>query len=160
LVLQDQRLQNIVEDLYGSDDGYDHSDSATKTKNGSTAKDKARDVDWALVAGKVSNGRKSAECMRRYNKIAGTRGAGQAGALKGPWTEDEDRKVISLVMTHGAKKWSQIAAELPGKDTCLLYSDHRVCTLKVSYTFPGITSHFFMLQVVLGSSAERGGTIT
>ena len=33
----------------------------------------------------------------------------------GPWTEEEDRKVISLVMAHGDKKWSQIAAELPGR---------------------------------------------
>jgi len=34
--------------------------------------------------------------------------------MKGPWTEDEDKKVIELVKKHGARKWSQIAAELPG----------------------------------------------
>ena len=34
---------------------------------------------------------------------------------KGPWTKEEDEKIISLVRAHGAKKWSQIAAELPGR---------------------------------------------
>jgi len=42
-------------------------------------------------------------------------GAEKAGASKGPWTDEEDRKVIELVQTHGPKKWSQIASELPGK---------------------------------------------
>ena len=77
-------------------------------------KDKVRDLDWAKVATLVGNGRKSAECLRRFNKISGNRGSEKAGALKGPWTEEEDRKVIALVTANGARKWSQIAAELPG----------------------------------------------
>ena len=86
-----------------------------KRKKKNTAKDRVRDLDWAKVAIMVGNDRKSAECLRRYNKISGNRGAEKAGALKGPWTEEEDRKVIALVAAHGAKKWSQIAAELPGE---------------------------------------------
>jgi len=35
--------------------------------------------------------------------------------LKTPWTPEEDQLVIELVATHGAKKWSQIAAFLPGR---------------------------------------------
>jgi len=88
---------------------------AKKKKKRNTAKDRVRDLDWAKVATMVGNDRKSAECLRRYNKISGNRGAEKAGALKGPWTEEEDRKVIALVAAHGAKKWSQIAAELPGR---------------------------------------------
>ncbi len=77
-------------------------------------KDKVRDIDWADVAARLGTGRKSAECLRRYNKISGNRGAEKAGALKGPWTSEEDAKIINLVQAQGAKKWSQIAAELPG----------------------------------------------
>jgi hypothetical protein len=35
--------------------------------------------------------------------------------VKGPWTAEEDAKVIDLVSTHGAKKWSVIANCLPGR---------------------------------------------
>jgi hypothetical protein len=87
----------------------------TKTKKKKPEKDRVRDLDWGRVAELVGNGRKSAECLRRYNKICGHRGGEKAAALKGPWTEEEDRKVIALVTAHGARKWSQIAAELPGK---------------------------------------------
>jgi len=61
--------------------------------------------------------RKPAECMRRYTKLRGAAkgGAEKAGASKGPWTEEEDRKVVELVGRHGPKRWSQIASELPGR---------------------------------------------
>ena len=66
--------------------------------------------------------RKDAECMRRYTKLRGAAkgGAEKAGAVKGPWTEEEDRKVFELVQRHGPKRWSQIAGELPGElENCL-----------------------------------------
>lgn len=78
-------------------------------------KDKIRDLDWASVAAKLGYGRLSAECLRRYNKIVGNRATEAAAALKGPWTSDEDTKLMALVKDNGPKKWSQIAAELPGK---------------------------------------------
>jgi hypothetical protein len=34
---------------------------------------------------------------------------------KGPWTEQEDSRVRALVMEHGTKKWSAVAAALPGR---------------------------------------------
>ncbi|KAJ1449960.1 Homeodomain-like protein, partial [Pelagophyceae sp. CCMP2097] len=34
---------------------------------------------------------------------------------KGPWTGVEDQKVIELVKLHGPRKWSTIAAQLPGR---------------------------------------------
>ena len=111
----------MVERLFGpeatkiEDEEESDNDSSKKGKKKALQKDRVRDLNWAQVAELVGNGRKSAECMRRYNKISGNRGGEKAGALKGPWTEEEDRKVIELVTAHGAKKWSQIAAELPGK---------------------------------------------
>mmetsp|Transcript_13012 Transcript_13012/g.28156 ORF Transcript_13012/g.28156 Transcript_13012/m.28156 type:complete len:699 (+) Transcript_13012:286-2382(+) len=77
--------------------------------------EKVRDTDWARVARIVGNDRSSAECMKRYNKIAGVRGTERAVAIKGTWSEEEDRKIIEMVQAHGAKRWSQIAAELPGR---------------------------------------------
>jgi len=86
--------------------------------------------------------RKEVECQRRYQKLmtdlvhsstttataveadaAGERGGRKRSAIgvsgdktfsKGPWTEEEDRKVVELVGKYGPKKWSQIAQELPG----------------------------------------------
>ena len=91
-----------------------------------------RDIHWTQVSDRLHDAksntsgdksssysytRKPAECMRRYTKLRGAAkgGAEKAGASKGPWTDEEDRKVIELVQTHGPKKWSQIASELPGK---------------------------------------------
>lgn len=55
--------------------------------------------------------------MRRYTKLRGAAkgGAEKAGASKGPWTKEEDRRVMELVAKHGPKRWSQIASELPGE---------------------------------------------
>ena len=35
--------------------------------------------------------------------------------VKRPWSKDEDEIVIELVQRFGPKKWSQIAAQLPGR---------------------------------------------
>ena len=40
---------------------------------------------------------------------------------KGPWSAEEDQKVVDLVGKYGPKKWSQIANELPGEFLCLLF---------------------------------------
>lgn len=65
--------------------------------------------------------------MKRYNKITGVRN-NKLVAMKGPWTAEEDRKIISLVQANGAKKWSQIAAELPGKSKQSRASGTRIWT--------------------------------
>jgi len=76
--------------------------------------------------------RKEVECQRRYQKLmtdlvhsigndgngrkrsAAAGGGDKKEMSKGPWTEEEDRKVVELVGKYGPKKWSQIAQELPG----------------------------------------------
>jgi len=85
-----------------------------------------RDIHWTVIstklqASKIKNLkgtsyiRQPAECMRRYKKLRGVAkgGAEKAGASKGPWTDEEDRKVMELVKKFGPKRWSQIASELP-----------------------------------------------
>lgn len=125
-------MKDIVDDLFQKHPDTNQSDTENEPPNANETasarkkkqnakkkkrpeKDRVRDLDWSKVAELVGNGRKSAECLRRYNKISGHRGGEKAAALKGPWTEEEDNKVISLVRAHGARKWSQIAAELPGE---------------------------------------------
>ena len=52
--------------------------------------------------------------MKRYHKIAGIRQV-RAMANREPWTEEEDAIIFRMVIAHGAKRWPQIAAELPGR---------------------------------------------
>lgn len=121
---EDRKLSQVVADLFDSDSDDDTDiDYLNEEVDGQRAirkregkeKDKMRDLDWPEVAKQVGNHRKSAECMRRYNKISGNKGGEKAAALKGPWTAEEDEKIVKLVKFHGAKRWSQIAAELPGR---------------------------------------------
>ena len=84
-----------------------------------------RDINWPAIAAKVQqdvvaaagkgNERRAAECMKRYHKIAGIRQGARAMANKEPWTEEEDAIIFRMVTAHGAKRWAQIAAELPGR---------------------------------------------
>jgi hypothetical protein len=122
-IFQDEKLKTVVEQLFAEVDDIVRETLTSKSKRTKKAtkqvkpqeKDKIRDLDWAKVAVKVGNGRTSAECLRRYNKVIGTRTTEPVSALKGPWTADEDAKLMSLVRENGPRKWSQIAAELPGE---------------------------------------------
>ena len=49
------------------------------------------------------------QVRERYSKLI------KASSSKGPWTEEEDAKVVNLVKEYGAKKWSEIAKHLPGR---------------------------------------------
>ena len=92
------------------------------------AKDKSRNRRWtgeedeklktAVVMNGARNWKKIAEsfhdrtevqCLHRWQKVLNPE------LVKGPWTAEEDAKVIDLVSTHGAKKWSLIAGCLPGR---------------------------------------------
>lgn len=111
------------EDDENDDSSNNKTNSATKPKT-----DSSRDIPWPIVAQRlcrtnngnhnINNGspykRSAAECMKRYSKLTGQRQSEKTVALKGPWTAAEDAKIIQLVTAHGAKRWSQIAAELPG----------------------------------------------
>jgi hypothetical protein len=49
------------------------------------------------------------QCLHRWQKVL------DPALVKGPWTEEEDKKVIELVEKHGPEKWSNIASFLPGR---------------------------------------------
>ena len=58
--------------------------------------------NWKMIALQVP-GKNEVQCLHRWAKVL------HPTLTKGPWTDEEDRRVTELVMTHGAKKWSLIA---------------------------------------------------
>ena len=64
--------------------------------------------NWKMISSYLQ-GKSEVQCLHRWNKVL------NPDLTKGPWTEAEDMLVVELVAKHGAKKWSVIAAELPGR---------------------------------------------
>lgn len=63
---------------------------------------------WKKIASRLP-GRTDVQCLHRWQKVL------KPGLIKGPWTPEEDAKVIHLVKLHGNKKWSFIARQLKGR---------------------------------------------
>ena len=53
--------------------------------------------------------RTDVQCLHRWQKVLNPE------LVKGPWLKEEDEKIISLVAELGAKQWSKIAQQLPGR---------------------------------------------
>ena len=53
--------------------------------------------------------RSDTQCLHRWQKVI------NPDLHKGAWTAEEDAKLRDLVTTQGAKQWSQIAKNLPGR---------------------------------------------
>ncbi|KAK7879051.1 hypothetical protein WMY93_030804 [Mugilogobius chulae] len=74
------------------------------------SKDKSKDKK---VLGKVKwsrdEGRTDGQCQHRWQKVLNPE------LVKGPWTKEEDQKVIDLVHKYGPKRWSVIAKHLQGR---------------------------------------------
>jgi hypothetical protein len=64
--------------------------------------------NWKSIASYL-DGKTEVQCLHRWTKVL------NPNLTKGPWTDDEDRLVVELVEKHGAKKWSLIAQNLPGR---------------------------------------------
>lgn len=64
--------------------------------------------NWKRIASSFSN-RTDVQCLHRWQKVLNPE------LVKGPWTSEEDQKVIEMVKKHGAKNWSKIASYLPGR---------------------------------------------
>nr|XP_029516801.1 myb-related protein A-like [Oncorhynchus nerka] len=63
---------------------------------------------WKLVANHFQ-GRTDGQCQHRWQKVLNPE------LVKGPWTKEEDQKVIDLVHKYGPKRWSVIAKHLQGR---------------------------------------------
>lgn len=64
--------------------------------------------NWKKIS-EYLDGRTDVQCLHRWQKVL------RPGLVKGPWTKEEDDKVIDLVARHGVKSWSFIARQLKGR---------------------------------------------
>jgi hypothetical protein len=64
--------------------------------------------NWKKIS-ECLDGRTDVQCLHRWQKVL------RPGLIKGPWTKEEDDKVVELVAKFGVKSWSHIARELKGR---------------------------------------------
>ncbi|XP_053322968.1 myb-related protein A isoform X1 [Spea bombifrons] len=64
--------------------------------------------DWTLIACHFVS-RSDVQCQHRWQKVLNPE------LIKGPWTKEEDQRVIELVNKYGPKRWSLIAKHLKGR---------------------------------------------
>lgn len=63
---------------------------------------------WRKIAEYIP-GRSSIQCLHRWTKIL------KPGLIKGPWTQEEDQKLIAWVAQEGPNKWTQASAYIKGR---------------------------------------------
>ncbi|XP_026794091.3 myb-related protein A isoform X2 [Pangasianodon hypophthalmus] len=63
---------------------------------------------WRLIANYFPT-RTDGQCQHRWQKVLNPE------LVKGPWTKEEDQRVIELVHKYGPKRWSVIAKHLQGR---------------------------------------------
>ncbi|XP_069959899.1 transcriptional activator Myb isoform X2 [Cherax quadricarinatus] len=63
---------------------------------------------WEAIAGCFLD-RNDVQCQQRWQKVVNPE------LVKGPWTKEEDQKVIELVEKYGPKRWTLIAKHLKGR---------------------------------------------
>ncbi|KAI3913001.1 hypothetical protein MKX01_019124 [Papaver californicum] len=64
--------------------------------------------NWKKIASTLPH-RTEVQCLHRWQKVL------HPDLVKGPWTLEEDDKMMELVSKYGPSKWSLIAKELPGR---------------------------------------------
>lgn len=64
--------------------------------------------NWKKIAEALPD-RTDVQCLHRWQKVL------NPDLVKGPWTKEEDDKIVELVGIFGAGRWSLIAKELPGR---------------------------------------------
>uniref|UniRef100_A0A8W7PF66 MYB n=1 Tax=Anopheles coluzzii TaxID=1518534 RepID=A0A8W7PF66_ANOCL len=63
---------------------------------------------WDIIS-KLLKDRTDVQCQQRWTKVV------NPDLIKGPWTKEEDDKVVALVAKYGPKKWTLIARHLRGR---------------------------------------------
>jgi len=63
---------------------------------------------WDIIAS-LFHDRADVQCQHRWQKVVNPE------LVKGPWTKEEDEKVIELVKKYGPKRWTLIAKHLKGR---------------------------------------------
>uniref|UniRef100_A0A182YMA8 Uncharacterized protein n=1 Tax=Anopheles stephensi TaxID=30069 RepID=A0A182YMA8_ANOST len=63
---------------------------------------------WDIIS-RLLKDRTDVQCQQRWTKVV------NPDLIKGPWTKEEDDKVVALVTKYGPKKWTLIARHLRGR---------------------------------------------
>ena len=72
--------------------------------------------NWKLISSRLP-GRSEVQCLHRWQKVL------KPSLVKGPWTAEEDRKVVELVKKHGAKPKPPKRTRPTPKATCCTILD-------------------------------------
>lgn len=65
--------------------------------------------NWKRISEEFLLGRRTdVQCLHRWQKVL------RPGLVKGPWTKEEDETIIQCIAA-GIVKWSEIAAQIPGR---------------------------------------------
>jgi hypothetical protein len=64
--------------------------------------------NWKKISDEIQC-RSSVQCLHRWTKIL------KPGLTKGPWTMEEDKKLIEWIKVEGSHKWSQCAEFISGR---------------------------------------------
>ncbi|XP_018418108.1 PREDICTED: myb-related protein B [Nanorana parkeri] len=64
--------------------------------------------EWKTIANHMVN-RTEQQCQHRWQRVL------HPDLVKGPWTKEEDEKVLELVKKYGTKHWTLIAKQLKGR---------------------------------------------
>jgi len=63
---------------------------------------------WDFIASHFPD-RADVQCQHRWQKVVNPE------LVKGPWTKEEDERVVELVRKYGPKRWTLIAKHLKGR---------------------------------------------
>ncbi|TRY74585.1 hypothetical protein TCAL_01644 [Tigriopus californicus] len=63
---------------------------------------------WDFIASHFTD-RADVQCQHRWHKVV------NPDLVKGPWTKEEDERVVELVRKYGPKRWTLIAKHLKGR---------------------------------------------
>lgn len=64
--------------------------------------------NWKKIASYFDD-RSDVQCLHRWQKVLNPK------LIKGPWSVEEDEIVMKLVSQNGARNWSFVAKNLPGR---------------------------------------------
>ena len=80
----------------------------TQCDKGKRLNNPINNINWSKIAEKLEK-KNARQCQTRWQNIL------DPNRVKGPWTKEEDMKLLELINKFGPEKWSNISTYLPGR---------------------------------------------